>query len=102
MGYVAWSRKYRRIREETKSMYCPYIRLGGARQEQKEGGTGGSHCVELRKKVREEEHLEMHGGSREGMGMGAYFRGPMPYAKNADTAKTCWGSGPARKRQAYW
>ncbi|KCZ94934.1 hypothetical protein HOC_20993, partial [Hyphomonas oceanitis SCH89] len=35
----------------------------------------------LRKKVEGEEHLEMYGGLREGIGMKRYLHGPMDFAK---------------------
>ena len=35
----------------------------------------------LRNKAKEEEHLELHGGSKEGKGMETYWHSPMDYAQ---------------------
>ena len=51
----------------------------------------------LRNKVKEEEHLEIYGGLREEMEMKSYLHGPIDYA-NAETAISCRGPGPARKK----
>lgn len=36
----------------------------------------------LRRKVDEEEHLEIYGGLKKGFGIKTYLRGPMDAAKN--------------------
>ena len=67
--------------------------LGGDQEEvlsmEKFGGykTEGNEIIEererlaLRNKVKEEKHLEIYGGLREGIGIKTYLHGPMDYAK---------------------
>ena len=52
----------------------------------------------LRNKVKEEELLEIYGGSREETGMKMYLHGPTDSAKTLKLRFSCRGSGPARKK----
>ena len=49
--------------------------------------------------VKAEKHLEIYGELREDVGMKPYLHGPMYYAKTAETAISCWGAGPTRKKK---
>ena len=54
----------------------------------------------LRNKLKEEEHLEMYGGLREEIGMNVnVFARPSGLRENAETAISCRGLGPARKKK---
>ena len=52
----------------------------------------------LRNKVKEEEHLEIYGRLREEIGTKTYLHMPMEICENAETATSCRGPGPARKK----
>ena len=74
-------------------------KFGGHRTEVKER-IDIRERLALRNKVKEEEHLEIYGGLREEIGMKTYLHGPIDYIReNAETAISCRGPGPARKKR---
>ena len=56
----------------------------------------------LRKKVKEEEHLEIYGGVKRGNRNGNVFARPNGLREKAETAISCRGPGPAGKKQEVY
>ena len=56
----------------------------------------------LRNKVNSKKHLEMYGGLSIGLGMKTYLHGPKDSGENAETAISCRGPGPARKKKEVY
>ena len=52
--------------------------------------------------MKEEKHLDIYGGLREDIGMKTYLHDPMDYAKKAETAISCRGPGPTRKKKEIY
>ena len=62
----------------------------------------GRLLIAPRNTIKYEERLGMYGGLSEGIGMKTYFVArPNGLREHAETAITCLGPGPARKKEAY-
>ena len=86
-------------RKQKKRDYVHRGRRGVQDKSRRHDRTKGKEM--LRQKVDEEEHLKIHGGLREGIGMKTYLHGPIDYAKILKLRFRMGDLGQPERRKRY-